>query len=161
MQSAKTNQNVEQVFFTVARDIKQRLTETVAAAAEVAILPLHMLYPHLIGCHVNQSHRSNLHRTMQPPTIQISRPDPDQPNPASRWSSCCNTWSTRQRNRTAPRRMTARSLPPLLAVCLLRCQSQDVNFARLISSVKDYPPTLWPLWVLRFFSEVLFGCSSF
>jgi hypothetical protein len=52
MQSAKTNQNVEQVFFTVARDIKQRLTETVAAAAEVAILPLHMLYPHLIGCHV-------------------------------------------------------------------------------------------------------------
>nr|CAB3455985.1 unnamed protein product [Digitaria exilis] len=58
--SAKTNQNVEQVFFTIARDIKQRLTETVAAAAE-------------------------------PPTIQISRPDPDQPNPASRWSSCCNS----------------------------------------------------------------------
>ncbi|CAL5066604.1 unnamed protein product [Urochloa decumbens] len=58
--SAKTNQNVEQVFFTIARDIKQRLTETVAAAAE-------------------------------PPTIQISRPDPDQPNPTSRWSSCCNT----------------------------------------------------------------------
>ncbi|CAN6165475.1 unnamed protein product, partial [Urochloa humidicola] len=57
--SAKTNQNVEQVFFTIARDIKQRLTETVAAAAE-------------------------------PPTIQISRPDPDQP-PSSRWSSCCNT----------------------------------------------------------------------
>jgi len=58
--SAKTNQNVEQVFFTMARDIKQRLTETVAAAAE-------------------------------PPTIHISRPDADQPNPASRWSSCCNT----------------------------------------------------------------------
>ncbi|CAN6180670.1 unnamed protein product [Urochloa humidicola] len=33
--SAKTNQNVEQVFFTIARDIKQRLTETVAAAAEL------------------------------------------------------------------------------------------------------------------------------
>lgn len=43
MQSAKTNQNVEQVFFTIARDIKQRLTETVAAAAEVSILtPMHM-----------------------------------------------------------------------------------------------------------------------
>ncbi|KAL6880052.1 hypothetical protein ACP4OV_011617 [Aristida adscensionis] len=32
--SAKTNQNVEQVFFTIARDIKQRLTETVAAATD-------------------------------------------------------------------------------------------------------------------------------
>jgi hypothetical protein len=55
MQSAKTNQNVEQVFFTIARDIKQRLTETVAAAAEVAILPMHN-NPHLIHCHINQSH---------------------------------------------------------------------------------------------------------
>jgi len=61
--SAKTNRNVEQVFFAMARDVKQRLTETVAAAAE-------------------------------PPTIQISRPDPDQADAASsrRWSSsCCNT----------------------------------------------------------------------
>ncbi|TVU41308.1 hypothetical protein EJB05_14814 [Eragrostis curvula] len=59
--SAKTNQNVEQAFFTIARDIKQRLTETVAA-------------------------------TNEPPTIQISRPDPDQAGAASsRWSSCCNT----------------------------------------------------------------------
>lgn len=32
--SAKTNQNVEQVFFAMARDVKRRLTETVAAAAE-------------------------------------------------------------------------------------------------------------------------------
>lgn len=60
--SAKTNQNVEQVFFSIARDIKQRLTETVAAANE-------------------------------PPTIQISRQEPDQAGgAASRWSSsCCNT----------------------------------------------------------------------
>uniref|UniRef100_A0A0D3GNB8 Uncharacterized protein n=2 Tax=Oryza barthii TaxID=65489 RepID=A0A0D3GNB8_9ORYZ len=58
--SAKTNQNVEQVFFTIARDIKQRLTETVAAAAE-------------------------------PPTIQISRQEPDQSAASSRWSACCNT----------------------------------------------------------------------
>lgn len=58
--SAKTNQNVEQVFFTIARDIKQRLTETVAAAAE-------------------------------PPTIQISRQEPDQAAASSRWSACCNT----------------------------------------------------------------------
>jgi hypothetical protein len=35
MQSAKTNQNVEQAFFTIARDIKQRLTETVTASTEV------------------------------------------------------------------------------------------------------------------------------
>jgi Ras-related protein Rab-8A len=28
MQSAKTNMNVEDVFFTIARDIKQRLDET-------------------------------------------------------------------------------------------------------------------------------------
>ena len=84
MQSAKTNQNVEQVFFTMARDIKQRLTETVAAAAEVATLPPFDPLSY-------KSVASNTHRTMQPPTIQISRPDPDQPNPASRWSSCCNT----------------------------------------------------------------------
>ena len=30
LQSAKTNMNVEQVFFTIARDIKQRLSETTA-----------------------------------------------------------------------------------------------------------------------------------
>jgi hypothetical protein len=35
MQSAKTNQNVEQAFFTIARDIKHRLTETVTASTEV------------------------------------------------------------------------------------------------------------------------------
>lgn len=32
MQSAKTNFNVEEVFFSIARDIKQRLAETVAKA---------------------------------------------------------------------------------------------------------------------------------
>jgi GTPase SAR1 family protein len=52
MQSAKTNQNVEQVFFTMARDIKQRLTETVAAATEVACV-LCSCYPHFINRHVN------------------------------------------------------------------------------------------------------------
>jgi len=101
MQSAKTNQNVEQVFFTMARDIKQRLTETVAAATEVAYVLMQLLSP------FHQSPRKPspliFHQTMQPPTIQISRPDPDQAGAASsRWSSCCNTWSVAWwRNRTA------------------------------------------------------------
>jgi hypothetical protein len=43
IQSAKTNQNVEEVFFTIARDIKQRLTETVAAATEVTTLACQVL----------------------------------------------------------------------------------------------------------------------
>jgi GTPase SAR1 family protein len=50
-QSAKTNQNVEQVFFTIARDIKQRLTETVAAAAEVDTLAFRS-HPLCIICHL-------------------------------------------------------------------------------------------------------------
>ncbi|TVU41338.1 hypothetical protein EJB05_14845, partial [Eragrostis curvula] len=66
--SAKTNQNVEQAFFTIARDIKQRLTETVAATNEVDIVA---------------------YRILAPPTIQISRPDPDQAGAASSlWSLC-------------------------------------------------------------------------
>jgi GTPase SAR1 family protein len=43
IQSAKTNQNVEEVFFTIARDIKQRLTETVAAATEGTTLACQVL----------------------------------------------------------------------------------------------------------------------
>jgi len=31
MQSAKTNMNVEEVFFSIARDIKQRLADTVSS----------------------------------------------------------------------------------------------------------------------------------
>ena len=38
MQSAKTNLNVEQVFFSIARDIKQRLADT-DSRAEVVKLP--------------------------------------------------------------------------------------------------------------------------
>ncbi|XP_062187649.1 ras-related protein RABE1c-like [Phragmites australis] len=59
--SAKTNQNVEQVFFTIARDIKQRLTETVAAAAEPPIIQISRPDPDQAGA------------------------------ASSRWSSCCNT----------------------------------------------------------------------
>lgn len=36
MQSAKTNLNVEEVFFSIARDIKQRLAET-DSKAEVKV----------------------------------------------------------------------------------------------------------------------------
>ncbi len=40
-QSAKTNLNVEQVFFSIARDIKQRLAET-DSKAEVKFVFLHL-----------------------------------------------------------------------------------------------------------------------
>ncbi|KAM0906615.1 hypothetical protein ACQ4PT_016666 [Festuca glaucescens] len=60
--SAKTNQNVEEVFFTIARDIKQRLTETVAAATEAPTIQINRQDPDQAG------------------------------GAASRWSSsCCNT----------------------------------------------------------------------
>ncbi|KAL6595052.1 hypothetical protein ACP70R_048155 [Stipagrostis hirtigluma subsp. patula] len=59
--SAKTNQNVEQVFFTIARDIKQRLTETVAAATEAPTIQISRPDPGQAGA------------------------------ASSRWSSCCNT----------------------------------------------------------------------
>jgi hypothetical protein len=42
MQSAKTNMNVEDVFFTIARDIKQRLDET-DSKPEVEPSPLNMV----------------------------------------------------------------------------------------------------------------------
>lgn len=35
LQSAKTNMNVEEVFFSIARDIKQRLAESDSRGAEV------------------------------------------------------------------------------------------------------------------------------
>jgi len=60
--SAKTNQNVEEVFFTIARDIKQRLTETVVAATEAPTIQISRQDPDQAG------------------------------GAASRWSSsCCNT----------------------------------------------------------------------
>ena len=95
IQSAKTNQNVEQVFFTIARDIKQRLTETVAAATEVTT-PGMLCTDIQVGnpiCSIIRVVIANLYLIMQAPTIQISRQDPDQAGgAASRWSSsCCNT----------------------------------------------------------------------
>lgn len=39
LQSAKTNLNVEQVFFSIARDIKQRLAET-DSKSEVRVIGL-------------------------------------------------------------------------------------------------------------------------
>ena len=43
MQSAKTNMNVEEVFFSIARDIKQRLADTVSST-EVPCLTLSYLH---------------------------------------------------------------------------------------------------------------------
>jgi len=42
LQSAKTNLNVEEVFFSIARDIKQRLADT-DSKAEVSELPVSVL----------------------------------------------------------------------------------------------------------------------
>jgi hypothetical protein len=42
MQSAKTNMNVDEVFFSIARDIKQRLAET-DSKAEVFIFTFLLL----------------------------------------------------------------------------------------------------------------------
>ena len=42
LQSAKTNMNVEEVFFSIARDIKQRLAESDTRGSEVCTFPLLM-----------------------------------------------------------------------------------------------------------------------
>ena len=42
MQSAKTNLNVEQVFFSIARDIKQRLAETDSKPEVQIIAPIYI-----------------------------------------------------------------------------------------------------------------------
>lgn len=78
MQSAKTNLNVEQVFFSIARDIKQRLADTDSRAE---VLPLHVSYCDLlngsfhfgIGCSV--SNAENYNCVLQPQTIKINQPD--------------------------------------------------------------------------------------
>jgi len=48
MQSAKTNMNVEEVFFSIARDIKQRLADTDSRAEVICLLfslcPLFFLF---------------------------------------------------------------------------------------------------------------------
>lgn len=40
LQSAKTNMNVEEVFFSIAKDIKQRLAETDSRAEVYGFLPV-------------------------------------------------------------------------------------------------------------------------
>jgi len=48
MQSAKTNMNVEEVFFSIARDIKQRLSDTDSKAEVIcqlfSLCPLFFLF---------------------------------------------------------------------------------------------------------------------
>lgn len=44
LQSAKTNLNVEEVFFSIARDIKQRLADTDSSKTEVFGLPLPLIH---------------------------------------------------------------------------------------------------------------------
>lgn len=69
MQSAKTNLNVEEVFFSIARDIKQRLAET-DSKAEV------YKYPNLVFWFVVRLQNINLFFfVMQPQTIKINKPD--------------------------------------------------------------------------------------
>lgn len=70
-QSAKTNQNVEEVFFSIAKDIKQRLAnsdskDTVWKSHEIFFLTIHELEfevhidPVILGCSLLQLRLINL-----------------------------------------------------------------------------------------------------
>lgn len=83
-QSAKTNLNVEQVFFTIARDIKQRLSEA-ATKTEVSDLCSEISVGAALSgacCHVF------LWWLLQAPTIVLPRPN-DTPDVRPK-SSCCS-----------------------------------------------------------------------
>ena len=85
-QSAKTNLNVEQVFFSIARDIKQRLAET-DSKPEVQIITL-LNYGRvstiLFGA------LRDLFSTLQDKTIKINKAEGGDA-PAASGSACCGS----------------------------------------------------------------------
>ena len=98
MQSAKTNLNVEQVFFSIARDIKQRLVDT-DSRAEVFKLPalsqtillekkIRLLELEIIP--ILQLLKNFL--WLQPSTIKINQPDQGAgAGQAAQRSACCGS----------------------------------------------------------------------
>ncbi|CAG7888687.1 unnamed protein product [Brassica rapa] len=84
--SAKTNLNVEEVFFSIGKDIKQRLSDT-DSRAEVC---------HISACVVTYRHSNALFhvlfRQLQPATIKISQTDQASgAGQATQKSACCGS----------------------------------------------------------------------
>lgn len=88
LQSAKTNLNVEQVFFSIARDIKQRLAET-DTKAEVESLSNNKLL---------RVWKLNQLVWVQDRTIKINKPDQAAAEgTAAAKSACCGSWESDRR----------------------------------------------------------------
>lgn len=106
-QSAKTNLNVEDVFFCIARDIKQRLAETDSKPEVVAVFNVltsrkwdqevesFAVFFSLssYSCHPACPQRESSHMWMQAPSIKINKPDPGKPAPGTQRSACCSSWN--------------------------------------------------------------------
>lgn len=96
-QSAKTNMNVEEVFFSIARDIKQRLAESDSNAEVSSVSFIHLCLPVFHMC-VQYGHRClllsklSLSLSMQPQSIRITQQDQaGGAAQAAQKSACCGS----------------------------------------------------------------------
>lgn len=91
MQSAKTNQNVEQVFLSIAKDIKQRLTESdTKAEVKKHMESTTYLILGLEAVYIVEENR--IFVALQPQGIKITKQDANKASSSSTTekSACCS-----------------------------------------------------------------------